>query len=133
MLSAAAITVRRGDEFVNVAGLEGGMSRVRNQAEISLGPYPMQIPRGGRGADHVVASLHDGGRNVPDALHVVQQLSLAAPGNRGSRSNGIRCEPCRESEQVLAPHFLILSGLLLKKLVDASQTDHARAAATAAR
>src|SRR5260221_7272670 len=107
MLSAAAITVRRGNEFVNVAGLEGGMSRVRNQAEISLGPYPMQIPRGGRGANHVVASLHDGRRNVPDTLHVIQQLSLAAQETAVHEVMAFDASH-RESELVLAPFSDVL-------------------------
>src|SRR5450631_4258634 len=78
MLSAAAITVRCGDEFVNVAGLEGGMARIRNETKISLGPSPVQIPCSSRRANHVVASLHDRRRNVPDTFYVVQQLHLAA-------------------------------------------------------
>jgi hypothetical protein len=39
---------------------------------------PMQIPGAGGGAHDVVASLNDGGRNVPIARHVVEQLGFAA-------------------------------------------------------
>src|SRR5882724_3196831 len=102
MRSAAAITVCCGDEFVNVAGFEGGMSRIRNQAEISLGPYPMQIPRRGGGAYHVVASLHDRRRYMPYTLHVVQQLSLAAQETAVHEVVAFDASHC-ESELVLAP------------------------------
>src|SRR6267142_325845 len=102
MRLAAAIAVRCGDELVNVAGFEGGMSRIRNQAEISLGPYPMQIPGGGCGANHVVASLHDRRRDAPDALHVVQQLCLAAQEAAVHEVMAFDAGH-RESELVLAP------------------------------
>src|SRR5580704_19299071 len=75
---AAAVPVGREHQLVRIAGLECRVSGVRHYRQVRLGPRAMQIPGAGGGADDVVTSLNDGRRNVPDARHIVQQLTFAA-------------------------------------------------------
>ncbi len=49
--------------------------------EVGLRPGAVQVPGGHHRADHVVAALHDHGRDVADAAHAAQQLVLAARGS----------------------------------------------------
>src|SRR5688572_26439003 len=58
------------DELAGGAGFEGRVAGVGNQAQVGFGPGFLEIPGAARGADHVEASLHDDGRDVPDLGHV---------------------------------------------------------------
>src|SRR5271154_5771896 len=78
LLLAAAVPIGREHQFVRISRLECRVTGVRHDAQIRFGPCAMQIPRAGGGTHDVVASLNDGRRYVPNARHVVQQLTLAA-------------------------------------------------------
>ena len=62
------------DEFVEGAGLGGGVAGVGDDAQLSLGPGAVQLPGGFDGADDVVAALDDDSRQVTDAANVGEQL-----------------------------------------------------------
>src|SRR5438477_624929 len=75
--SAGGVGIGCGHERAGVAGLEGGMTGIRDDVERGLGPSVVQIPGTAHRTDHVVAPLHDGAGNLADALHIVEQLCLA--------------------------------------------------------
>src|SRR5882757_1363013 len=100
--SAASISVCRGYQFVDVPGLERRMSRIGHQSKIRFGPHAVQIPSAGGRADDVVASLHDRRRDVANALHIVEQLRLAAQETAIHEVMAFDARH-RESELVLAP------------------------------
>src|SRR5579863_7534599 len=75
---AAAVPIGGEHQLVRISRLECRVSGVRHDAHIRFGPRTMQVPRAGGGTHDVVASLNDGRRYVPNARHVVQQLTLAA-------------------------------------------------------
>lgn len=70
--------IGRRDELVQVAPLEGGMAGVRRDAQLGFGPRPVKIPRALHGTDDVVATLHYDCGDVPDAVDVVEELSVGA-------------------------------------------------------
>ena len=80
-----------------------------------------------RGTDHVVAPLDDRRRNVADARHVVEQLALAAQEAAIDEIMALDARQ-RQRELVLAPLADVV-GVARRKLVAASHTDQARAAA----
>ena len=47
--------------------------RRRADAQLHLRPRVMQLKRGGGRADEVVCALHRDARDVPDALHALEQ------------------------------------------------------------
>ncbi len=47
--------------------------RRRADAQLHLRPRAMQLKRGGGRADEVVCALHRNARDVPDALHALEQ------------------------------------------------------------
>src|SRR5882724_10844877 len=76
--SAAAVTVGCEYEFVRVPRIERRMTGIGHHSKIRLRPGAMQIPGAAGGTHHIVASLNEGGRNVPNAWHIINQLILAA-------------------------------------------------------
>ena len=49
------------------------MPRRRADAQLHLGPRAVQLKRGGGRADEVVGALHRDARDVPDALHALEE------------------------------------------------------------
>src|SRR5476649_1300975 len=76
--SAAAVAVGCEYEFVRVPRFERRMTGVGHYSKIRFRPRAMQVPRAGGGAHHIVASLNNGGWNVPNARNIIDQLVLAA-------------------------------------------------------
>src|SRR6266849_5607368 len=101
-MSAASVSVGCRHEFMNVAGFERRMTRIGDHAKLRFRPNSVQIPSAGRRTDDVVAALYDGRGNIPDALHVVQQLTLAA---QETAIHEVMAFDARhgEGEEVLAP------------------------------
>ena len=74
--------VGRADQLVRVAGLERRVAGVRHDAQIRFGPGAMQRPRRLHRAHHVVAALHDHGR---DLANRARRCAAADPPTPGSR------------------------------------------------
>src|SRR5882757_2390207 len=66
--------VRRTDQLVHIAGLERGVTCIRNDPQVCLGPGAMQVPRTLHGADHIVATLYDDRGDVADPADILDQL-----------------------------------------------------------
>ena len=52
------------------------MPAVGSDKQLGLGPCPVQSPRAGQRTDHVVATLDDDARDMPDLLYILQKLII---------------------------------------------------------
>src|ERR1700728_1831514 len=68
--------IRRLNQLMRNPWLESRVPRILHNAQISLWPCAMQIPRTTHRAHHVVATLHDHRRNPANAIDVSQQLII---------------------------------------------------------
>jgi hypothetical protein len=73
----AAECIGRAHEFTSRARFERRVAGVAYDAQPCLGPGAVQGPGAAHGADDVVAALDDDCRNFADAVHVVEQLTIA--------------------------------------------------------
>src|SRR5690348_8637923 len=54
--------IRSANQLVSNTGFEGGMTRIRHDAQIRFRPSLVQVPSGARRTHYVIASLHDDAR-----------------------------------------------------------------------
>ena len=64
------------DQSGSGSKLLGRVTSIDHKLKLSLGPDLVQIPGRGSRADNVITTLDNGGRNMTDLVHVLQDVSI---------------------------------------------------------
>ena len=130
--SAARKAVRGAYQFVQDSWLDRGMPGIGHDVQLGFWPGAMQIPRAAHRADHVVASLHDHRRDMPDGAGVAQQLVFVL--EEAAVDEVVALDARERRGELLASRFSerCSAGSRADSSLQLSQIDQARAASSSA-